>query len=243
MVLDECLPFPVTLEEAGPSVARSIEWAVRGLRRAERMRGEGWQGGLFAVQQGTLDAELRERCSERLIEHPFDGFAIGGLAVGESSRQLHDAVELAAPLLPEERPRYLMGVGYPEDMLHAVARGVDLFDCVLPTRSARTGKVFTSRGELAIKNSRHADDDGPLDPGCECPTCTRYSRAALRHLFVANEVTSVVLLTIHNLTYFLGLMRGAREAIIAGRYSQFRQRLESARTAGGDDRGSADTER
>jgi len=232
MVLDECLPFPVSFEEAEPSVSRSVEWAVRGLGRAERMRERGWRGGLFAIQQGSLDVGLRGRCSESLAEHPFDGFAIGGLAVGEPPRQLYDAVEAAAPLLPEQRPRYLMGVGYPEDMLHAVACGVDLFDCVLPTRSARTGKLFTSRGELAIKNARHADDDRPLDPDCGCPTCARYSRAALRHLFVANEVTSAVLLTVHNLTYFLSLMRGAREAIMAGRYTRFRRRVELARSQG-----------
>jgi queuine tRNA-ribosyltransferase len=243
MVLDECLPYPVSSEEAEPSVARSVEWAVRGLRRAEEMRVRGWQGGLFAIQQGSLDTALRRSCSERLSEHPFDGFAIGGLAVGETTQQLHDAVAEATPLLPEQRPRYLMGVGYPADMLHAVACGVDLFDCVLPTRSARTGKVFTSLGELAIKNARHADDERPLDPDCGCPTCARYSRAVLRHLFVANEVTSVVLLTIHNLTYFLDLMRGAREAIIAGCYTRFRRRLELARTEGGEKPGSVESER
>jgi queuine tRNA-ribosyltransferase len=145
-------------------------------------------------------------------------------------------------MLPAERPRYLMGVGYPEDLLHAVACGVDLFDCVLPTRSARTGKVFTSRGELHIKNARFADDDRPLDPDCGCPTCATYSRGALRHLFVAREATSVVLLTVHNLMFFLSLMRGAREAIIAARYTRFRRRVELARAAEGDFEASADTE-
>ena len=230
MVLDECLPFPVELADAEASVARSIAWARRGLARAETLRANGgWGGGVFAIQQGSLDEGLRRRCTEELAAHDFDGFAIGGLAVGEPSEALHEATAMAAPLLPEGRPRYLMGVGYPHDILHAIACGVDLFDCVLPTRSARTGKVFTSSGELNIKNARFADDLEPLDPDCGCPTCARYPRAALRHLFVANEVTSVVLLTLHNLTFFLSLMRGAREAIMAGRYGRFRRRFDEIR--------------
>jgi queuine tRNA-ribosyltransferase len=233
MVLDECLPFPVELGDAERSVERSVRWALRGLRQAESERDRGsWCGGLFAIQQGSVFPELRSRCSELLGGEPFDGFAIGGLAVGEAKGALLDSVDFSAPMLPGGRPRYLMGVGYPEDMLHAVASGVDLFDCVLPTRSARTGKVFTSTGEVAIKNARHADDTEPLDTECGCPTCARYSRAALRHLFVSNEVTSVVLLTIHNLFYFLNLMRGAREAIMAGRYTQYRRRIESGRLGG-----------
>lgn len=231
MVLDECLPYPVEIATAETSVARSVEWALRGLDRAEVLRRDhgSWQGGLFAIQQGSLDEGLRRRCTENLAGRDFDGFAIGGLAVGEPSQALHEAVAMAAPMLPDPRPRYLMGVGYPEDLVHAVACGVDLFDCVLPTRSARTGKVFTSCGELNIKNARFADDFGPLDEGCTCSTCTGYSRAALRHLYVSKEVTSVVLLTVHNLTFFLSLMRGAREAIMAGRYGWFRQRIDSIR--------------
>jgi len=225
MVLDECLPYPVTAGEAGPSVERSIRWALEGLARGRRLA-DGWGGGVFAIQQGGLDPALRARCSERLAEGGFDGFAIGGLAVGEPPEALHEAVTAFAPMLPAARPRYLMGVGYPRDLLVAVAAGVDLFDCVLPTRSARTGKAFTSAGEVAIKNARWADDDGPLDPSCPCPTCRRYSKGALRHLFVAREVTSVVLLTVHNLSFFLRLMRAAREAIMAGRYTGFRQECE-----------------
>lgn len=231
MVLDECLPYPVEIGAAETSVARSVEWAVRGLGRATELRRDpgGWRGGLFAIQQGSLDEGLRRRCTDDLAGHDFDGFAVGGLAVGEPSEALHEAVAMAAPMLPDRRPRYLMGVGYPEDLVHAVACGVDLFDCVLPTRSARTGKVFTSSGELNIKNARFIDDFGRLDEDCECPTCGGYSRAALRHLYVAGEVTSVVLLTMHNLTFFLNLMRGAREAIMAGRYGRFRQRIDSIR--------------
>ena len=234
MVLDECLPYPVDRPTAEASTMRSVDWARRGLARASKLRqlqDAAWSGGLFAIQQGSLDEALRRRSSEALAEHPFDGFAVGGLAVGEPTAALHEAVAMAAPMLPEERPRYLMGVGYPEDLLAAIGCGVDLFDCVLPTRSARTGKVFTSRGELVIKNARYADDPGPLDPDCTCPTCAAYPRAVLRHLFVANEVTSVVLLTVHNLTYFLSLMRGAREAIMAGRYMRFRAAVEAARGA------------
>lgn len=234
MVLDECLPYPAERRDAERAVARSVDWAVRGLEEGRRLRRHGWNGGLFAIQQGSLDTALRRRCSELLAEHPFDGFAVGGLAVGESSERLHGGIEAFVDMLPDDRPRYVMGVGYPEDMLHAISCGVDLFDCVLPTRSARTGKVFTSGGELNIKNSRFADDQEPLDGACDCPTCGSYSRAALRHLFVAGEVTSVVLLTVHNLNYFVRLMRGAREAIMAGRYPRWRQRLESVRSEAAD---------
>jgi queuine tRNA-ribosyltransferase len=235
MVLDECLPYPVEADRAEASTATSVDWALRGLAHARRIRAGdgGWGGGVFAIQQGSLDPVLRRRSSEALAEVEFDGFAIGGLAVGEPASALYEAVAMAAPLLPGQRPRYLMGVGYPEDILHAVACGVDLFDCVLPTRSARTGKVFTSNGELVIKNARFADDPEPLDSSCTCPTCSTYSRAALRHLFVANEVTSVVLLTIHNLWYYLNLMRGAREAIMAGRYTRFRAQVEESRGSAG----------
>jgi queuine tRNA-ribosyltransferase len=231
MVLDECLPFPVEPEQAEKSTMTSVKWALRGLERAQRLRAKSsrWGGGVFAIQQGSLDFDLRRRCTEALATADFDGFAIGGLAVGEPQAALYDAVSTATPMLPADRPRYLMGVGYPEDILHAVGCGVDLFDCVLPTRSARTGKVFTSTGDLAIKNACHTDDQRPLDEACSCPTCAVYSRAVLRHLFVANEVTSVVLLTLHNLWYFLSLMRGAREAIMAGRYTRFRARVENER--------------
>ncbi|HOC44697.1 MAG TPA: tRNA guanosine(34) transglycosylase Tgt [Thermoanaerobaculales bacterium] len=231
MVLDECLPHDADRSSVERAAERTVGWALRGLRQASQRRQGGWAGGLFGIQQGGANPEIRRRCGDALAEHPFDGFAVGGLAVGEPQQQLRDSVAAFAPLLPADRPRYLMGVGYPEDLLHAVACGVDLFDCVLPTRSARTGKLFTSRGELNIKNNRHADDDRPPDPDCPCPTCATYSRGALRHLYVAREATSVVLLTVHNLTFFLSLMRGAREAIIAGRYSRFRTRVELARRA------------
>jgi queuine tRNA-ribosyltransferase len=235
MVLDECLPYPVARDRAETSTATSVAWALRGLQQAQTLRttGDAWQGGVFAIQQGSLDERLRRRASDELAAAEFDGYAIGGLAVGEPPAALHEAVAMASPMLPESRPRYLMGVGYPEDLLHAVAHGVDLFDCVLPTRSARTGKVFSSRGDYAIKNARFADDDRPLDEACSCPTCAAYSRGVLRHLFVANEVTSVVLLTIHNLWFYLRLMRGAREAIIAGRYAQYRSQVERGREAAG----------
>ncbi|MCK5378318.1 MAG: tRNA guanosine(34) transglycosylase Tgt [Acidobacteria bacterium] len=233
MVLDDCLPFPAEPRSVGPSVDRTIRWAQRALIRAEERReAGGWAGGLFAIQQGSVNPDIRRRCSDHLASMAFDGYAIGGLAVGEPTEVLHEAVDFSVPMLPAQRPRYLMGVGYPEDLLHAVACGVDLFDCVLPTRSARTGKVFTSRGEVVIKNARWADDDSPLDPGCGCPTCARYSKGALRHFFISKEATSVVLLTLHNLYYFLSLMRGAREAIMAGRYGEYRERMQSNRELG-----------
>lgn len=231
MVLDECLPYPVDRRRAEQSTATSVEWGLRGLARANEIRrgDSSWNGGVFAIQQGSLDSALRRSSSEALAAADFDGFAIGGLAVGEPTDALYDGVAMAAPLLPDHRPRYLMGVGYPEDILQAISCGVDLFDCVLPTRSARTGKVFTSHGDLVIKNARFADDPKPLDESCNCPTCAVYSRAALRHLFVANEVTSVVLLTMHNLWFYLSLMREAREAIMTGRYKRFRTRVENDR--------------
>ena len=237
MVLDECLPYPVDKELIRPSVERTIRWARRAVKRADEVRAASdWAGGLFGIQQGSLDESIRRESSQALGELPFDGYAIGGLAVGEPTELLHEAVLFSAPLLPETRPRYLMGVGYPEDILHAVGCGVDLFDCVLPTRSARTGKVFTSRGDLIIKNARWKDDPSPLDPDCDCPTCRRYSRAALRHFFMAREVVSVVLLTIHNLYYYLALMRSAREAMMAGRYDDFRCRCVEMRKIGPDAR-------
>ncbi len=242
MVLDECVPFGEDRRRAEEAVGRTVRWAERGLAEAGRRRGR-WAGGLFAIQQGSVYPELRRRCSEELAGLGFDGFAVGGLAVGEPSATLHEMVDQAAPMLPADRPRYLMGVGYPEDLLQAIAAGVDLFDCVLPTRSARTGKVFTSAGDLAIKNARWADDGDPLDPACGCPTCRRYSRAALRHLFVSGEVTSVVLLTVHNLSYFLGLMRRAREAIMAGRYERFWTTTVQDRAAGGPAAGPRGEER
>lgn len=234
MVLDECLPYPVDEERVQPSVDRTLRWAERAVRRADELRGpsEKWAGGLFGIQQGALDEKIRRNASEHLKGLPFDGYAIGGLAVGEPSEALHGAVAFSAPLLPDERPRYLMGVGYPEDILHALSCGVDLFDCVLPTRSARTGKVYTSRGDLVIKNACWKEDPEPLDPDCDCPTCRRYSRGALRHFFMAKEVTSVILLTIHNLHYYLSLMRSAREAMMAGRWKEFRRQSEDQRKIG-----------
>jgi queuine tRNA-ribosyltransferase len=240
MVLDECLAYPPDAAAVAPSVDRTLRWARRAADHLRRRHegGHAWPGGAFGIQQGAVDPAQRRRCSEALVELGFDGFAIGGLAVGEPTEVLHEAVAMCAPMLPEERIRYLMGVGYPEDLVHAIGCGVDLFDCVLPTRSARTGKIFTSRGDLVIKNARWADDDRPLDPDCGCPTCARYSRAALRHFFVSREATSVVLLTVHNLHFYLSLMRSAREAIIAGRYDGFREGFARARARGADDGGS-----
>ena len=235
MQLDECPPASAGRDQLAAAVRRSAEWARR-CKAAWEARGRsaraGHPQGLFGIQQGSVDPGIRRRCSEQLASMPFDGYAIGGLAVGEPSEVLHEAVDFCAPMLPTDRPRYLMGVGYPEDLLHAVSCGVDLFDCVLPTRSARTGKAFTSRGEIVIKNARWADDDSPLDPDCKCPTCRRYSKGTLRHFFISREVTSVVLLTVHNLYYFLSLMRGAREAIMAGRYGEYRERFQSIREMG-----------
>jgi queuine tRNA-ribosyltransferase len=163
--------------------------------------------------QGATHRDLRERHAAEITALPFDGFALGGFAVGESPEALHAGVDHAAPLLPEDRPRYLMGVGTPEDLRAAVAAGVDMFDCVLPTRNARNGQAFTSEGRVNIKQARYQDDPGPLDPRCDCPTCTRYSRAYLRHLFVAREILVLRLLSLHNLHHYGALMRGLRDEI------------------------------
>jgi queuine tRNA-ribosyltransferase len=217
MVLDECTPYPATEDAAKASMELTHRWARRAIERRDALGGI--RGALFGIVQGGMFPGLREQSAEAIAALPFDGIACGGLSVGEPKEEMRAMVAQTGPLLPEGRPRYLMGVGRPDDLLHAVAQGFDMFDCVLPTRAARHGLLYTSRGTLAIKHARYREDGAPPDPACVCPTCRRHSRAYLRHLFVAGEPSAATLMTVHNLTAILDLMRGIREALDAKRYA------------------------
>jgi queuine tRNA-ribosyltransferase len=210
MVLDELVPLPSPKERVRAAMERSIRWAERAL---EVPRDSEAGTRLFGIVQGGLDKDLRAECIERMSQLPFDGFAVGGLSVGEAPEELHSMVGFAAPRLPRDRVRYLMGVGYPEDIIEAVAAGIDLFDCVLPTRNARNGNLFTSRGRIVIKNAIWRRDDRPLDEDCSCSTCRNFSRAYLRHLYVTGDSLAARLNTMHNLHYYQSLMTRIREAI------------------------------
>src|SRR6266849_3585620 len=212
MAFDECAPFPAERTAIEASVERTLRWAERS-RAAFRARPG---HGIFGIVQGGVHAELRQRAAARLVEIGFDGYAIGGLAIGEGQATTFAMVEADVPVLPADRPRYLMGVGKPADLVGAVRRGVDMFDCVVPTRSGRTGQAFSRTGALNLRNARHADDPSPLDPGCRCPACTGFSRAYLHHLTKANEILGSMLLTTHNLTYYADLTADLRMAISAG---------------------------
>ncbi|SMF60646.1 tRNA-guanine transglycosylase [Tistlia consotensis] len=217
MVLDECTPFPATEEQAASSMRLSMRWAER-CKAAFRLR-PGY--GLFGIVQGGVYPALRHESAAALRGIGFDGYAIGGLAVGEPPETMLAVLQETAPALPAERPRYLMGVGRPQDLVESVRRGVDLFDCVLPTRSGRTGRGYTADGEVNMKNARHRDDPRPLDAACGCPLCSGYSRAYLHHLFRAGEMLGPILLTLHNLTFYQTLMRGLRGAIETGSLEDF----------------------
>jgi queuine tRNA-ribosyltransferase len=215
----------------------TARWAERSRRRFDELQRAGQDAGrtpqqhapvngeqaLFGIVQGASHADLRRESLARTVEIGFDGYAIGGLSVGEEKPVMYDTIEMLAPLMPADRPRYLMGVGTPEDLLEAVARGVDMFDCVLPTRNARTGQAFTARGKLNIKNARWATDTRPLDDLCACSVCRRHSRAYLRHLYATGEMLAGMLLTHHNLAFFLDTMRRVRQAIRSGDFTRFRR--------------------
>jgi queuine tRNA-ribosyltransferase len=217
MALDECTPYPATEDAARSSMELTHRWARRAAERRDALGGA--RGALFGIVQGGVFPGLREQSAAAIAALPFDGIACGGLSVGEPKEEMRAMVAHTGPLLPEGRPRYLMGVGRPDDLLHAVAQGFDMFDCVLPTRAARHGLLYTSGGTLAIKHARYREDDAPPDPACGCPTCRRHSRAYLRHLHVAGEPSAATLMTVHNLTAILDLMRGIREALDAKRYA------------------------
>lgn len=223
MVLDECPPAGCSGTEAESSVVRTTAWARRALG-ARR----GGTGALFGIVQGAVDRALRERSAAEITALPFDGFAIGGLSVGEPKPAMLETLRYTAPLLPEGQVRYLMGVGEPGDVIDAIAAGVDLFDCVFPTRVARNGLALTRGGRVVIRNRPAAEDDGPVDPACSCPACRRYSRAYLRHLIHANELAGLRLLTIHNLAYMRDLIAEAREAVLSARFEAWRTAVRAA---------------
>ncbi|MGH7393175.1 MAG: tRNA guanosine(34) transglycosylase Tgt, partial [Candidatus Rokuibacteriota bacterium] len=222
--LDECLGYPATHAQAAESLALTLRWARRS--RAAHRDGGGRQA-LFGIVQGGAFEDLRARAVEETVALGFDGYAIGGMAVGEPKPAMYDLVELAAARLPPALPRYVMGVGKPADLVESVARGVDLFDCVLPTRNARNGQCFTADGPVAVKHAAHARDPRPLEADCPCYGCRNFSRAYLRHLFVSDELLAYRLLTLHNVTFFLRLMAAMREAIAAGAFAAFRARFFS----------------
>jgi queuine tRNA-ribosyltransferase len=227
MVLDECLSHPSPHDEVEASVARTARWAARARRRFLQVRDVARTPNpgqvQFGIVQGGVYPDLRRESAARTLEIGFEAYAIGGLSVGEPADQMYDIAALTAEQLPTDRPRYLMGAGTPLDLVEAVARGVDMFDCVLPTRNARNGQLFTSSGRLNIKNAAYAEDDRPPDSECSCYTCRVHSRAYLRHLFMANEISAAVLNTLHNVQFYLDTMRRIREAIEFGRFDRFRQ--------------------
>ena len=231
MVLDECLAFPSTRDAVSSSMTRSVRWAERCRVRMQELRSgsvadvtvsNGGQAQ-FGIIQGGIYPDLRDESVDATVETGFEGYAIGGLSVGEPTDQMHAVAGSTARRLPADRPRYLMGAGTPRDLIECVARGVDMFDCVMPTRHARNGQLFTSEGRINIKNARYAEDDAPLDPQCGCYTCRHHSRAYLRHLYMAGEMSAGTLNTLHNLRFYLDTMRRIRDAIVFQTFDSFRQ--------------------
>jgi queuine tRNA-ribosyltransferase len=218
MAFDECAPQPSPPEYTRAAMERTHRWLVRCIAAKTRA-----DQALFGIVQGGVEAELRRESARFVADQPVPGIGIGGLSVGEPKDQMYGMLEVTTPLLPTDRPRYLMGVGSPEDLLEGVARGVDMFDCVLPTRLGRNGALFVPSGRLNITNAKYAREDAPIDPGCDCSTCARFSRAYLRHLFHTGEVLALRLATLHNLRFLIRLMEQARAAILAGRYQSFMQ--------------------
>jgi queuine tRNA-ribosyltransferase len=241
MALDQCVPFPAEKHEAALGVRRTYEWAQQSLsvhttlveknKSALRLfRGRQMSSSapiLWGIVQGSVYKGLRTQSAEQIVSLDFPGYAIGGLAVGESKEELEETLAHTIQYLPEDKPRYLMGVGYPEDILMAVSYGVDVFDCVLPTRNARTGNVFTSEGQLTYRNADYANDDRPLDPNCDCKVCRRYSRAYIRHLYNQSEITGMVLATYHSMYFYQNLMRSIRSAIESKCFGTFRKEFLS----------------
>ena len=228
MSFDECTPFPAEKDVAAKSMQLSMRWA----QRSRDAFGDRPGHALFGIQQGSTFQDLRGESADALTRIGFDGYAVGGLAVGEGQAAMFDVLDYAPGMLPDDKPRYLMGVGKPDDIVGGVERGIDMFDCVLPSRSGRTGQAQTRRGAINIKNARHVDDPRPLDPDCSCPTCKNYSRAYLHHVFKAQEIICSMLMTWHNLHYYQELMQGLRDAIAAGDLAAFSQEFHAVRAAG-----------
>ena len=235
MCFDECTPFPATHEQAATSMRLSMRWAARSRKAFVPREGH----GLFGIVQGGTYDDLRAESVAALAEIGFEGYAIGGLAVGEGQAEMFRVLDLTTPLLPAHSARYLMGVGTPGDIIGAVRRGVDMFDCVMPTRSGRTGRAYTGRGVLNMRNARHADDGSALDPGCDCPACSRHSRGYLHHLFKAEEMLGPMLLTWHNIRYYQSLMARLRAAILAGRFEAEAAAIEAGWAEGEAERKAA----
>ncbi len=229
MIFDECTPYPATETEARESMELSLRWAERSRCRFDALKADEPDRGeaLFGIVQGGIYDGLRKESLDGLLDIGFDGYAVGGLAVGETEAERNAVLDGLAPLMPADAPRYLMGVGTPVDIAEAVSRGIDMFDCVMPTRHARTGHLFTSRGVVKIRNAKYRDDTGPLDPDCDCETCSHYSLAYLRHLEKCGEILGSRLNTIHNLHYYQRLMREIRGAIVAGALADFTADLKS----------------
>jgi queuine tRNA-ribosyltransferase len=224
MALDECTAFPATYDIAKVSMDRSMRWAL--LSKEAYCRRPGY--GLFGIVQGSTFADLRLESANKLKDIGFDGYAVGGLAVGEGQDAMLSMLDITVPQLPSDAPRYLMGVGTPDDILGAVQRGIDMFDCVIPTRAGRTARAYTASGTRNMRNARYADDPEPLDPACICPACARHSRAYLHHLFRSSEMLGPMLLTWHNITYYQSLMSGIRDSIQAGEFSGYATRTRAA---------------
>ena len=231
MILDDLVALPAEKKRVELSIKRTIKWAREAIdyHKFKQNKGEGLTQNIFGIIQGGTDEAARKFCAEALCEMPFDGLAIGGLSVGESNQEMYDTVQAVMPYIDAARPRYLMGVGTPEDLVENVARGVDMFDCVMPTRNARNGTLFTSFGKINIKSARFATDCAPIDPQCDCYACRNYSRAYLSHLYRAGELTFFRLASLHNLHYYLNLMRQMREAITAGEFEKFRRNFYAKR--------------
>jgi len=241
MIFDECTPYPATPDQAAVSMQLSLRWAARSRSEHDRLWDESptraERAALFGIVQGGMYPELRAESAQGLLEIGFEGYAVGGLAVGEPEAARNAVLEQTVPLLPRDRPRYLMGVGRPEDIVAAVARGIDLFDCVLPTRNARNGFLFTQWGDLRIKNACHSRDTRPIDPQCACYACRHYSRAYLRHLFQCDEILYARLATWHNLHYYQQLMGEIRAAIAAGTFPAWQAEFAARRASGTADGG------
>lgn len=228
MIFDECTPYPATPAQAAASMRLSLRWAARSRQAFNQLENP---NALFGIVQGGMYEDLRAESLAGLVDIGFEGYALGGLSVGEPKEDMQRILTTVTPHLPVQRPRYLMGVGTPEDILYAVEQGIDMFDCVMPTRNARNGMLFTQHGDIRIKNSRYRQDTQPLDSDCDCYTCRHFSRAYLHHLHRCNEMLGAQLNTIHNLHYYQSLMQQTRAAIREGRYAQFAQAIRQARAA------------
>ncbi|MEJ2373263.1 MAG: tRNA guanosine(34) transglycosylase Tgt [Sulfurimonas sp.] len=231
MILDDLIALPNTQERIALSIERTTKWAEESIEyfRAKQAEGVGVNQNIFAIIQGGTDKAFRTKSATELCALPYDGFAIGGLSVGEANQDMYDTVEHTTQYMPEDKPRYLMGVGTPEDLIENIERGIDMFDCVMPTRNARNGTLFTSFGKLNIKGAKYKEDEAPIDPECECITCKTYSRAYINHLFRSREIAYFRLATIHNLHYYLNLMREVRQAILEDRFVEFKAEFYAKR--------------